>query len=66
MRYDYKCPRCHAVTEVRHGMTEDPEIRCVICDIPMKRVVTGGVGFGFRCSGFYQTDKVLSDMRDEE
>ena len=53
--YDYTCPRGHT-KEVRHGMEEDPDVRCdedvrvdagsrfkhLPCSAPMEKQISGG------------------------
>ncbi len=38
--YDYRCDNCGVIKEVKHGMTEDPEVICPICLGFMKRYLT--------------------------
>ena len=44
-RYDYECQACNITTEVVHGMTESPEIKCEKCGSIMKKAITGGCGY---------------------
>lgn len=55
-RYDYKCTKCDHVFEVRHGMTEHPEVKCPECGSEAHRVI-GTSGIKFSGSGFYNTDQ---------
>jgi putative FmdB family regulatory protein len=53
--YDYKCTKCGAVTEVRHGFTESHRDPCPACGAPMARVFNPAP-IVFKGSGFYVTD----------
>jgi len=56
-QYTYKCNKCQTVTNTSHRMTEDPEIRCYVCDQLMSRIVISVGGIRFNGQGFYSTDK---------
>jgi putative FmdB family regulatory protein len=43
--YDYKCPDCRARFEVRHGMTETPDVRCECGALASKAVGNPRVTF---------------------
>jgi len=58
--YDYRCEKCDHVFEEFHGMTEDPEIKCPLCDSVSKKMIGGGLGIIFKGSGFYVTDNKTS------
>lgn len=36
--YDYKCPECHIIHTVEHGIDEVPIIECKLCKKPMRKV----------------------------
>ncbi len=57
-RYDYRCPACHLVFEVEHGMNEKPKVVCPQCGTEASRVFEA-TGITLKGSGFYNTD-----MRD--
>lgn len=46
MLYEYKCPSCHtSVTVNRPVANYDDPLECPECMKPMKRRITGGLGF---------------------
>ncbi|MHB8146949.1 MAG: FmdB family zinc ribbon protein [Vulcanimicrobiaceae bacterium] len=53
--YDYRCPKCQAVTEVRHGFNENHSAPCPKCGGELKRVFNPAPIL-FKGSGFYITD----------
>lgn len=55
-KYDYKCNDCNFIMEVNHKMTETPEICCLTCSQPMRKMINVGIGLHFKGSGFYETD----------
>lgn len=57
-RYDYRCPTCHHVFEVEHGMNEKPKVLCPKCGAEASRIFEA-TGITLKGSGFYNTD-----MRD--
>lgn len=54
-RYDYRCPSCHHVFEVEHGMNEKPKVVCPKCGTEASRVFEA-TGITLKGSGFYNTD----------
>jgi putative FmdB family regulatory protein len=56
--YDYRCPRCGYIREVRHGRDEAPTIPCADCAITM-RLKPSAPGVKYNTFGFYTTDKNL-------
>ncbi len=54
-RYDYRCPACHHVFEVEHGMNEKPTVHCPKCGTEASRVFEAS-GITLKGSGFYNTD----------
>lgn len=66
--YDYRCPECESVGEVRHAMGESPTYLCPQCDVPMRRVFnTFNLGHGKRAIQRKVEDKLKaeSDMKQE-
>jgi putative FmdB family regulatory protein len=53
--YEYKCPACGHRFESFRPMT-DPEADCPVCGVKAERLISAGVGFLFKGSGFYITD----------
>ena len=51
--YVYKCKKCGCIREIKHSMTERPEIKCLLCDKKMKRLILPGIGIIFKADGFY-------------
>ncbi len=53
--YDYACPQCGRVFEVRHGFDEGYGQPCEACGGPLRRVFNPAPVL-FKGSGFYVTD----------
>lgn len=53
--YDYKCPACNKVTEVRHGFGESYSSPCPECGGKLDRVFNPAP-IVFKGSGFYVND----------
>ena len=53
--YEYQCPACGKVTEVRHGFNETVSEPCDACGGPLVRRFSPA-GIVFKGSGFYVTD----------
>jgi len=53
--YEYGCPSCGQVTEVRHGFDEKPEVSCERCGTRAARRFSAAP-IVFKGSGFYVTD----------
>lgn len=63
-RYEFDCENCGPIV-VEHGMTEDhPEV-CPNCGGEITRHFFSP-SITFRGSGFYTTDKVLSEPTEDE
>jgi len=62
--YEYECPACQQVTEVRHGFREAYDGKCAACGGPMKRVFNPA-GIVFKGSGFYVTDSRKSTGKSD-
>lgn len=54
--YQYHCPDCGHDFEKFQSMTDDPLDKCPRCGEKPRRIISGGAGFLFKGSGFYQTD----------
>jgi len=46
-RYDYIClnEKCEHLFEITHKITEDPVIKCLLCESPTKRKISSNVMF---------------------
>jgi putative FmdB family regulatory protein len=53
--YEYGCPSCGLVTDVRHGFDEKPEVTCEKCGTRLVRRFSAAP-IVFKGSGFYVTD----------
>jgi putative FmdB family regulatory protein len=53
--YDYRCAKCGAVTEIRHGFNETHAEPCAACGGELTRVFNPAP-IVFKGSGFYVTD----------
>jgi len=53
--YEYKCPSCGHIAEIRHGFDESQERACSVCGSPMARVFSAAP-IVFKGAGFYVTD----------
>lgn len=53
--YEYGCPSCGLVTDVRHGFDEKPEVACEKCGTRLVRRFSAAP-IVFKGSGFYVTD----------
>jgi putative FmdB family regulatory protein len=56
--YEYKCEKCGKIFEKFQNISAEPLTRCIFegCGGTVTRLVSGGAGFLFKGSGFYQTD----------
>ena len=54
--YTYQCHSCAYLFEKEQKITDSPLTTCPKCGGPVKRVITGGLGFILKGSGFYATD----------
>lgn len=67
--YQYKCPKCGHEFEEFQKMSDPPIEICPNCKGQTHRIVTGGIGFVFKGSGFYITDnrsKSYNESRQKE
>ena len=53
--YEYGCPSCGLVTDVRHGFDDKPEVACEKCGTRLVRRFSAAP-IVFKGSGFYVTD----------
>jgi len=49
--YEYECDDCGYVFEARHGMSEEPEMKCPECRGPVSLRISGGSGFIIKGGG---------------
>jgi putative FmdB family regulatory protein len=63
--YDYKCTKCGAVREVRHGFHESHDEPCPACGAAMTRVFNPAP-IVFKGSGFYATDSRTKSSPDSK
>jgi len=54
--YQYKCRECGHEFEEFQSISDDPVSVCPKCKGHTERVITGGIGFVLKGSGFYSTD----------
>ena len=54
--YQYLCTSCKHTFEEFQSMVDSPLEICPECGGKIKRLISGGAGFIFKGSGFYQTD----------
>jgi putative FmdB family regulatory protein len=54
--YQYRCQDCDYEFEEFQRISDEPVKTCPRCNGLPKRVITGGVGFVLKGSGFYSTD----------
>jgi len=40
--YDYKCPECEQVEEIRHSIHKNPKYKCSNCETQMERQISMG------------------------
>ena len=55
-RYDFYCSKCGMETEITRSFSNDKEILCDTCLIPLIKRFTA-TPVHFRGTGFYSTDK---------
>ena len=53
--YEYGCPKCGHVADVRHGFDDKPQVTCEKCGAEMTRRFSAAP-IVFKGSGFYVTD----------
>lgn len=62
--YEYQCKDCGHRFEEFQSMTAEPVSICPECKGKTDRLITGGAGFVFKGSGFYQTDYRSKEYTD--
>ena len=63
--YEYGCPACGHVADVRHGFDERPELKCEKCGAQLQRRFSAAP-IVFKGSGFYVTDSRGSKGKTEK
>lgn len=43
--YEYQCTECGSITELYHGINENPAGKCPKCGGEFKKKISGGSGF---------------------
>lgn len=61
--YEYGCPSCGLVTDIRHGFDEKPEAKCERCGSALVRRFSAAP-IVFKGSGFYVTDSRKSGSKE--
>ena len=64
--YEYECLNEGHRFEEFQNITEAPLTTCPECGGAVRRLISGGAGFLFRGSGFYQTDYRSESYRKAE
>lgn len=63
--YEYGCPACGQVTDIRHGFDEKPDVKCERCGTALVRRFSAAP-IVFKGSGFYVTDSRKSSTTKSE
>ena len=63
--YEYGCPACGHLAEIRHGFDERPELKCEKCGAALERRFSAAP-IVFKGSGFYVTDSRGSSSKSEK
>lgn len=61
MIFEFVCNSCTEVLRIESPIGKSPDVGFCSCGGDYQRVWSP-LGTRYRCSGFYQTDKVLSDL----
>ena len=64
--YEYQCKKCAHKFEAAQKITEKPLRKCPKCKGSLKRLISAGVGFIFKGSGFYATDYRSKEYKDRQ
>ena len=64
--YEYKCTNCGYRFEEFQSITDSPNDTCPKCNSKTERIISGGVGFLLKGSGFYSTDHRSESYRKGE
>ena len=54
--YAYACPKCGHEYDKLQKISDETRAKCPECGTRGERLITGGTGFVFKGSGFYETD----------
>lgn len=54
--YSYRCPKCGREYDKLQKISDNKRAKCPKCGARGERMISGGVGFVFKGSGFYTTD----------
>ncbi len=54
--YTYQCHSCGKIFEKEQKISEEPLKKCPYCGGQVKRLITGGMGFILKGTGWYVTD----------
>lgn len=54
--YSYRCPACGREYDRLQKMSDTTLAECPDCGTPGERLISAGIGFVFKGSGFYETD----------
>jgi putative FmdB family regulatory protein len=63
--YIYRCQDCERELQVQQKMSDNPLRICPTCGGVLRRLIQP-VNWIPRCSGFYRTDKVLSEKKSDD
>jgi putative FmdB family regulatory protein len=64
--YGYRCPECGHEFDKFQKISDLARAECPECGTVGERVISGGAGFVFKGSGFYETDyKRAGQTKDE-
>ncbi|MBL7085344.1 MAG: zinc ribbon domain-containing protein [Candidatus Omnitrophica bacterium] len=64
--YEYQCKKCAHKFEASQKITEEPLKECPVCGAPVQRLISAGVGFIFKGSGFYATDYRSKEYKQKQ
>lgn len=64
--YEYQCKICAHSFEAFQQITEKPLKACPKCRGPLQRLISAGVGFIFKGSGFHATDYRSKEYKERQ
>jgi putative FmdB family regulatory protein len=64
--YEYKCSKCGKQFEEFQSITAKPISKCKYCSGRVRRLISPGVGFIFKGTGFYATDYRKPDYKQKQ
>lgn len=64
--YAYACPKCGHEYDKLQKFSDETRAKCPECGTRGERLITGGTGFVFKGSGFYETDYKRAGERKGE